>query len=108
MGTGTPVKERTGTPPPRPHLQRRGHTRQTASRRWYCSVKERSDEGAMYRWGISWITPDYAEAVTAMAKERDGASGTSSASYSRSARKAEGRLEQADAPATAAGSRRLR
>lgn len=32
-------------------------------------VKEHSDEGAVYRWSISWLSADHADAVTTMAKD---------------------------------------
>ncbi|MFY0584328.1 hypothetical protein ACN28S_67475 [Cystobacter fuscus] len=62
----------------------------------------------MYLWGISWISPDHADAVTAMAKDAGRGERDCIPFVLEERAKAEARLEQAAAPATAPSSRRRR
>lgn len=115
--TGDPCPgpgEEEGQPCGRPvvaHGLCRGHGRQDPTGqqlRPIRKVKERSDEGAVYRWGISWSSPEHADAVTAMAKDAGRGERDFIRYVLEERAKAEGRLGQTQAPAAAASSRRRR
>jgi hypothetical protein len=116
--TGDPCPgpgEEDGQPCGRPvvaHGLCRGHDRQDQAGqqlRPIRRVKDKSPEGAVYRWGISWSSPEHADAVTAMAKDAGRGERDFIRFVLEERATAEGRLVQPDAPApkaASAGSRR--
>lgn len=122
--TGDPCPgpgEEEGKPCGRPvvaHGLCRGHDRQQQAGqelRPIRKVKERREEGSVYRWGISWSSPQHADAVTDMAKEAGRGERDFIRFVLEERAEAEGRVGQTAAPApapttrgTATSSRRRR
>lgn len=94
----------------------RGHDRQDQAGQELRPIrrrKERREEGSVYRWGISWSSPQHADAVTAMAKDAGRGDRDFIRFVLEERAKAEGRVGKADGPGAAptprgaaAGSRR--
>lgn len=106
--TGDPCpgpSEKEGEPCGRPvvaHGLCRGHDRQEQAGQTLRPIriaKKKSQEGAVYRWGISWSSPQHADAVTAMARDAGRGERDFIRHVLEELAEAEGRLGQKDAPA---------